>query len=137
MLRIILAAVVSCNLATAAAGAPSRTAAGPFSPVLQWTTDDLNAAIKIANAATPPDTDGVTCFQSLLATVQLVQANGGLVHWPPTLIADYEKAWLIHAQLAALKASSACAVVCGRAATMLAVYGGTVNNFCIALAKLP
>ena len=116
--------------------APAKIAS-PFSAILAWTTDDLNAAIKTANAATPPDADGATCYGSLLQAVTLVQSNGGGFHWPPTLVNDYEKAWLLHSALASLKANTACATVCGRAATMLAAYGVAVNNFCSALSKVP
>ena len=109
----------------------------PFASILQWTTKDLNSAIAAANAATPPDTDAVNCYSALLNTVNVVQANGGLINWPPTLVTDYELAWLIHAQVQSLKVNSSCAVVCGRAATMMAIYGATINQFCTTLSKLP
>ncbi|HTP77707.1 MAG TPA: hypothetical protein VMJ73_12090 [Rhizomicrobium sp.] len=143
-MRFILAAFLA--LATSASASPAlppvrpsapASIASPFSAILQWTTDDLNAAIATANAATPPDNEGATCYGALLQAVMLVQSNGGLFHWPPTLVNDYEKAWLLHAALTSLKANTACATVCGRAATMLAVYGMGVNNFCSALAKIP
>ncbi len=141
-MRLIIWLAVWSTLLTPAMAQPqskpnASAQAGPFAPILKWTTDDIDSAIKAARAAQPPDTDAVNCYQSLRSTLQLVQANGGVINWPPTLITDYELAWLIHAQITALKVNSACAVVCGRAATMLAIYGTAINNFCTTLAKLP
>jgi hypothetical protein len=143
MRQLLVTALTLCLMSAVAAEPlpPHRPVAAPisspFSQIMSWTADDLNLAIKTANAANPPDADGATCYGALLQAVTLIQSSGGLIHWPPTLAADYEKAWLLHSSLASLKANTACATVCGRAATMLAVYGVGVNNLCSALAKIP
>lgn len=138
-MRLFLAVLLSLFVTTATAQPRPKASPwnSPFATILKWPVDDITNAIKVADAANPPDTDAVTCYQSLLSTAQLVANNGGGINWPPQLVTDYELAWLIHRNISNLKVNSSCAVVCGRAATMLAIYGMAINNFCTALAKLP
>jgi hypothetical protein len=49
----------------------------PLVLIQQFSVSDLNNAIALANAQTPPDTVAVNCWQTLLPIVQTVQAAPG------------------------------------------------------------
>ena len=88
-LSLAACALMSCALAACSSGAASdvstavttaeANASGVATNVTTFTQADLQAAIKMARAATPPDTEADSCFSYLsgqLTALQTQIANG-------------------------------------------------------------
>lgn len=62
--------------APAAKGALSVTVVqqNPLTLLQQFSTDDVNAALKLAQAQNPPDQAAINCYQAILPVLQSIQA---------------------------------------------------------------
>jgi hypothetical protein len=113
----------------------------PLVLIQQFTTNDLNNAIDLANAQTPPDTVAVACWQVLLPIVQAAQtapggasAGNALQLGIATGIQDTRDAQSLIANLQSptgplAKVNTACAPVVvqlNTTLTLLGVGGGVV-----------
>ena len=95
--------------------------AGPINWLKGFVTADIAGALALAQKASPVDTDGVSCYTDLAKAQAIIAATK--FSFPPKLLTDSETLWLLHVQTAQLKASSACAAVCGRMANLVSSIG--------------
>ncbi len=108
----------------------------PLAAILKLVDDDLKGAIAVANAMNPPDTLGAQCYQSLLDMKDLIQNTNGILNGNPAIVTTYEQLFALSRELKKLQTTDACPAVCGRAATIIAIYGVALTEVCTALGKL-
>jgi hypothetical protein len=130
-------ALIAIGLAVLAPVSARAAATDPLASIKSFITADIAGALAAAQNAAPADSDGVACYTAL-ASAQSILANAKL-SLPPKLLTDTETLWLVHQQLATVKASPACAAVCGRLMTLAASFTAIpVNlNVCAFIQKLP
>ncbi len=124
MTRTIIAAALALSLSSAAV-------AGPVQQIVAFVNTDLDGAIALANGAQPPDATAATCFTTLKTQV----ATWGKGNLPATLNAatDYERLWLFHLSVLAVKADPSCQAICSRLAQITPLLAKITPSFCDAL----
>lgn len=71
---ICAAAFVTSLAGCAGGGAGGQATIANLTTIANTATADLNTAIAVANAATPPDTDGANCAQAALTVANNIKA---------------------------------------------------------------
>jgi len=110
-----------------AAPAPKASSILQWNGIQLWTVDDLTTAIAMAQNASPPDAPAAACMSKVLGYVQ--SSAAGL---PITLhlATDFERLWLFHEEINALKEDTNCQAFCGRLPVLLPIIGKIAPNLC-------